>query len=435
MSASFHDSHLDALKEQYPETPDSIILKTDVLREGLRYTKELGEIGKWAIQSSAFLSREDIPDDEESTDYVLCVPNQMMLRDDTRINTELDRNSPYTIRKEGENRFVLCRNEEPITEATFPKRAEFKQTLSDGSSVFDALGQRAEACVALVHSLFCEYAKNNEQCSFCFLGNTMAGLNLAEISAADFPTPTQSIEACAVASTEMTIQHAVVSGGAFVNTSLEAKSYAKTISKLRKAVGPKTRITAVCQAFDEDGWLLLKEAGADRVQPNLEVWDERFWPQIVPGKAKAVGKQEWIERLKSAVDIFGPGQVATNFVAGAEAAGGIGFNSLDEAIKSHLEGHSFLLSHRIVPIFGFLTKARGTKYENIELPPSEFYLTLGWERYRLMDEFGMFRWYRGGIDADFSCYKCVTHKTCQDYNRLLRRTEAGKESLHGGSRS
>ncbi len=418
MGEILSNPHLLDLKEQFPETPDSIILKADVLREGLRYTKDLGEAGQCAIPSGAFLSREQIPQ-EESDDFVLAVPCQMILEDDTRINTELDRNSPYAIRKEGDDRYALCRNEDPVAEVSFPRRPDFTQTLSNGSPIADSLGQRAEGCAAMVHSYFCEYAKKGDQCAFCFLGNTMAGLDLSDISAAGLPGPTQSIEACGLASKEIDLFHVVVSGGAFINTSLEAKSYAKTISALRKTIGPRARITAVCQAFDEDGWLLLKEAGADRVQPNLEVWDEKLWPQIVPGKDKAVGKAEWVERLKLAVDIFGVGEVATNFVAGAEATAGYGFSSLDKAVESHLEGYAELLSHSIVPVFGFLTKGRGTKYDGIELPSTEFYLKLGWERTKLMEEFGMYRHYRGGIDADFSCYKCVTHKTCQDYPRLL----------------
>ncbi len=424
MHISFSDAHLRKQKQNFPETPDSIILKADVLREGVRYTKDLGEAGQWAMPSGAFLSREDVPESEESGGHVLSVPNQMILGDDTRINTELDRNSPYTVRKEPEGEYVLCRDDEPVAEVSFLPRATFDRNLSDGSAIADALGQRAEGCAAIVHSLFCEYAKNGDQCTFCYLGNTVAGLNLADISAADLPTPSQSIEACALASKEIDLVHVVVSGGAFINTSLEAKSYAKTISALRKGIGPRARVTAVCQAFDEDGWLLLKEAGADRVQPNLEVWDEKFWPAIVPGKEKAIGKKEWIERLKTAVDIFGVGEVATNFVAGAEAAAGLGFKDSTEALDSHLEGYASLLTHGIVPIFGFLTKARGTKYESMELPPTEFYLKLGWERTRLMEEFGMFRRYSGGGDSDFCCYKCVTHKTCQDYPRLLGLAEA-----------
>lgn len=426
MSIDLSNSRLQKQKQDFPETPDSIILKADVLREGVRYTQDLGEAGQWAMPSGAFLSREDIPESEQSSSFVLSVPNQMVLENDMRINLELDRASPYTVRKEADGGHVLCRDDEPVVEVSFLPNPEFKQTLANGSPIADALGQRAEGCIALVHSLFCEYARDGEQCTFCFLGATVAKMNLAGASAADFPTPSQSIEACALAAKEIDLFHVVVSGGAFKNTALEAKSYARTVRKVREAAGPNARISVVCQAFDEDGWVLLKEAGADRVQPNLEVWDEKFWPVVVPGKAKAIGRKEWIERLKTAVDIFGPGDVATNFVAGAEAVAGMGFSSPTEAIESHLDGYAYLLSHDIVPIFGFLTKGRGTKYESMQLPPTEFYLKLGWERTRLMEEFGMFKRYSGGIDADFSCYQCVTHKTCQDYPRLLGLNEPVK---------
>ena len=414
MAYDFSDPHLSELKNSFPETPDSIILKADVLREGLRYTKELSEIGQWAIPGSAFLSRETTPAEEAPDDGTIAIPNQMVLADDTRINTELDHSSPYMIRKTGENAYAICRDDQAIADVSFLRRPQFKQVLSDGTPVEETLGQRAEICVALVHTAFCEYARNDDQCAFCILGNRMAGRKLN-----DLPGPKKNIEACALASREIDIRHVVVSGGAFINTALEAKSYARTISAIREAVGPEARVTAVCQAFDETGWRLLKEAGASRVQPNLEVWEESLWETIVPGKARNIGKAEWIERLKSAVDVFGVGDVATNFVAGSELVSDTAFSSSEDVLASHLEGYTFLLKHDIVPVFGFLTKARGTRYHTMALPPTEFYLRLGWERTMLMKESGMFGNYSGGIDADFSCYKCVTHKTCQDYPRLM----------------
>jgi hypothetical protein len=387
-----------------------------VLRQGLRFTPELGEIGAWALPSQAFLSREDVPEGEPGGS-VLSVPNQMILEDDTRINTELDRSSPYAVRSDGEGRYLLCRRDEPLTRLGFAPRPDFEATLSDGSPVAGPLGQRAEHCVAVVHSLFCEYARNGDPCSYCFLGGVQTGAGRGTRGRG--PSPRRSIEACAVAAREIGIDHVVVSGGAFVDTSLEVRSYVKTISALREVVGPATRITAVCQAFDEPGWTSLKRAGADRVQPNLEVWDDDLWPKIIPGKAKAIGKVEWIERLKLAVDVFGVGEVATNFVAGAELVDADGLRGPSEALNSHIESYEYLLRHSIVPIFGFLTKARGTRYEKVELPPTDFFLRLGWERTQLMRDSGMFANYRDGIDSDFSCYKCVTHKTCQDYPRLM----------------
>jgi hypothetical protein len=93
------DAHLSELKQNFPETPGSIMLRADVLREGLRFTRDRAEIGKRAMPSQAFLSREDVPD-AEFQGVFLTVPNQLVLGDDTRINNELDRNSPYTVQRD-----------------------------------------------------------------------------------------------------------------------------------------------------------------------------------------------------------------------------------------------------------------------------------------------------------------------------------------------
>lgn len=417
MVETWQDPHLSRLQDEFPDTPPSIVLKADVLRAGVRFTPELAEAGAWAIPSSAFLSREDVPDGGPGGGMV-SVPSQLLLEDGTRINAELDRASPYEVRG-GSGGHVLCRSGAPLAPLEFEPRPQLEGTLSDGSPIERALGQRANGCVALVHSMLCEYARDHEPCAYCFLGSTVAGLDLSHLSARDVPRPRQSLEACARAAGQIQIDHVVVSGGAFLDTRLEARSYVKTITSLRDVLGPDARITAVCQAFDEDGWRRLKDVGADRVQPNLEVWAERLWPAIVPGKARAVGKAGWLQRLRWAVDVFGVGNVATNFVAGAECVDAAGFPTPEAAVDSHVEAYETLLADGIVPIFGFLTKARGTRYEHAELPPTEFFLRLGWERTQLVRQAGLFDVYARAGGCDFPCPRCVTHKTCHDYPRLL----------------
>lgn len=419
------DDRLTDLKDSFPETPDTIVLKTDVLREGISFSPEMAEAGSWSIPGSAFLSREGIPN-RESYGPDARVPNQMILDDDTRINTELERTSPYAIRGNREEGYMLCRHDQPITGISFAERPVFAGELSDHSPIAPSLGQRAEHCAAIVHTVFCEYGRDGEECTYCFLGSVQTPRAIETGNRIRGTNHRRTIEACAAAAKQIRLDHIVVSGGALVDTDLEVKSYVKTISALRAAVGPDTRITAVCQAFDESGWRALKEAGASRVQPNLEIWDENLWEKVVPGKAKAIGKGLWIERLQRAVDVFGVGEVATSFVAGIELCDSRIAYKEDRALASSREAYETLLDLQIVPMFGMLTKARGTRYEHVELPHTEYYLRLGWERTRQMGQSGMFERYTSGVDSDFSCYKCVTHKTCQDYPRLMGLNDSAK---------
>jgi hypothetical protein len=95
----------------------------------------------------------------------------------------------------------------------------------------------------------------------------------------------------------------------------------------------------------------LKDLGVTNVCFDLEVWDEDLWSQLLPGKAKAVGRKEWLRRLDDAVDVFGRGHVGTNFVAGFECAPRAGFMSQENALESYTGGFRELVERGIVPCF------------------------------------------------------------------------------------
>ena len=54
--------------------------------------------------------------------------------------------------------------------------------------------------------------------------------------------------------------------------------------------------------------------------PNYEVWDERLFQLISPGKERYVGRAEWHRRIFDAAEVFGARNVIPNFVAGVEMA-------------------------------------------------------------------------------------------------------------------
>ena len=54
--------------------------------------------------------------------------------------------------------------------------------------------------------------------------------------------------------------------------------------------------------------------------PNYEVWDKRLFELYCPGKERYVGREEWHRRILDSAEVFGPGNVIPNFVAGIEMA-------------------------------------------------------------------------------------------------------------------
>jgi len=60
------------------------------------------------------------------------------------------------------------------------------------------------------------------------------------------------------------------------------------------------------------------ETGVKYIQFNIEVWGEEYFKEAVPGKHKYYSFDFYVKALKYAVDVFGEGNVRTNFVLGIQ---------------------------------------------------------------------------------------------------------------------
>jgi hypothetical protein len=79
----------------------------------------------------------------------------------------------------------------------------------------------------------------------------------------------------------------------------------------------------------------VKQSGASFYMANLEIWDESYFRDICPGKAR-YGRNRFIDMLLQAVNVFGAGNVWCNFVCGLEP------------LDLQLQGYSILAGEGIV---------------------------------------------------------------------------------------
>jgi hypothetical protein len=126
--------------------------------------------------------------------------------------------------------------------------------------------------------------------------------------------------------------------------------------------------------YNDEGWERLHDTGVGAIQPNMEVWDEKLFKWICPGKDKHIGYDEWIRRTIRAVDFWGRGRVHPNFVLGVEMAKPHGFDDVSSALKSTLGGWDFLMSHGVLPRYNLWTLEAGSAFENHPAPPLEFFV-------------------------------------------------------------
>lgn len=415
-------NRLAALRAQFPHVPRSIVVKTDVLREGVRWTPELTKIGKWALPQIHFIfewDHDDVHRKEDVAEGWITVPQTFCLPDGTNVLIKLDADSPYEVRYDGDGAYWLYRDGTAVEQVLFPPRPEwFTKRTRDGSLMCKVAGGNGECVFSVLNVSFCQYFSANQQCRFCTIVPTQdrnRELGMGKLSAR---SRERIIETFNTAAAEDNIQHFCLSGGGMFDRSQEASYFIDLVQTLRDAEGYQGQPFLIAsQAFDPEDARRLHEAGEGTIQIGypMEVWDEELFPVVCPGKASHVGRNRWLDNMCHAVEIFGRGNVGTNLVAGVETAAPDRFAHEDEALQSTLDGFRWLSRHDIRPAFSPWTVAPGSAWEDKQPPGTHYYLTLGWELYNLQKQYNLT--YKVGIDA--GCYKCGVYTIPRDFPRLI----------------
>jgi hypothetical protein len=288
------------------------------------------------------------------------------------------------------------------------------------AAVFQQLSNECVVGCVLRH---CQYFNTGDDCRFCSFNPTfeqdLEG-GLERLISLDLDDVTDTIYAIAK---EGKIRHLNLSGGALIDSSLEAEAYRKvfgTVKKVLDELGLKIDFRATCQAYEKQDNEKLKEAGVQNVITPMEVWDKKLWPVIAPGKAKFVGRENWMRRMVEAVEVFGRGHVDTNFVVGAELVPppSDGGKTYSEGIKSVLEGYEWCLQNGIKPRHTFLWRSTGARFQDEKVLTTEYCLSIGYERYKLVNKYNMHHSPDDPVGTGY-CYKCKWFMTDIDHHRLL----------------
>lgn len=397
-----HSHRLQDLMDQFPEVPRSIVLKTDVLREGIRFTPEILEIGKWALPEflawdpDVYKQYKNLSDDLIREGWA-SLP--MAFHFTNGVNTKIvydfirRTTSPYEIRRHEAETFFLYRDGEPIEAIFFDRRPQWLSRRFPDGRAFPAV-----FCLASPNALlgfpikFCAYYRPQDICRFCCLNPP--GVNLPQkLKKGTFIDAPRYGEAYEAAIEEFDVQYICFTGGALSDRSKEAGRYAEVVSevdRIRKEKGKHTIVQVMSVALGREEQQRIHDAGADEVSFNMEVWKESLWPEIVPGKAKDVGRGPWVERLLVAREVFGARRACTQFVVGVEKVSPRGFHSFHEGTQSVLEGIEWCCRNGIRPNTTTWFNTPGSLYEENQPPPTEYFLTIAVERHKLMTKYGMY---------------------------------------------
>ncbi len=412
---------IEELQAKFPTIPRAIVIKTDVLREGIHPNELLTKIGPHSFPHFLVWNTDHpwnplIPG---SGGDVRAIPWNFILEDGhTPVVCRLDPASPYEIRLVGGQGFVLYRDGEPIEPVRFEHGAKWIfQPTRDGTmmgSVFLSWTREALLGCAL---RYCEYSKTGDQCVYCCLDAEASQFKEFGFKLELSVKPANAAEAYRAAYEETgSIRQVSFTGGSLLNTKKEMERYIALYSALRDErdrMGADTQFYACVTAPpDRDILRRLHDAGLNHIAPNMDCWEERLWPIIVPGKHKFVGRQFWIDSLLMCLEVYGVGMVGSAFVVGPEMVPPHGFKTLEEGIQSWSNCFEWCTSHHIIPMLIPWQKEVGSPWEHEVPPPTEYTLAVFRERHQRMLDTGLYR------IMDHNYYMGQAWDTNADFRRL-----------------
>jgi len=400
---------LARLTEQYPSLPTAVTLKTALLSLGVRFDPLLTEAAKTALP--------DFRPHKLRDGASVQIPYLMILESGSLVRLRCREESPFTLIRDNGG-FTLLDGGERVVGFTFAGRPPWHgRTAADGTPLErSGLNQHGDMMV-LNLAPACEYwstpmkksesmadaPKGSHRCGFCGYGLPDERSRALGQEQARPQVPRDVLQRAAEAvrvGAEMGANHLYLTGGSMTDPNLEADRYLSIVEAVRGAAR-SVYLAVGSQALPVQRLPEFKEAGADGVCFNLEVWDRDVWDRVCPGKARFIGREVWEESLVEAVGIFGEGNVYSAFVIGAEMVLDESLARPEVALRSNLDGARWLLSRGIHPIFSLFWPFVGTDMEAAAGPGLHFLLRLFDGVYQLRRELNK------PFPGNLACKRCL----------------------------
>jgi hypothetical protein len=369
---------IEQLYRQFPDVHPNIVLKTDVLRQGI-------DISPAAMQN--FRQRDDLLwkgfhlfsyDFGKTKVYGDRVPRIIHLEDGCPIMVRTSEDTPYLLDVAGDH-FVIRENGEIIADKVWCERKpRWYDMRTEGGIQMAAVAQGNCRLVFVTMNKFCEFWNGGHECLFCNINTTLKDQKRGGEDVAARIPPEVIAE---VVKTAIGVDHhyigLIITGGTILTTykrQTELEFYITRLNAIREKLQVWIPTTVQIAPYDDEGLKRLRETGFGSIQHNMEVWDRKLFQWMCPGKDKFIGYDEWIKRTIRAVDFWGRGRVNPNFVLGIEMARPHGFEDVGAAVKSTAAGWDFFMEHGVLPRFNLWTREAGSAFADQPAPPLEFFM-------------------------------------------------------------
>jgi biotin synthase-related radical SAM superfamily protein len=368
-------------------------LKAELLVEGIQATPvALKEVGKKYKEQNHGLFGWDFEDHAG-----IGLPDDFLLPDGTVVQFRKNSRSPYQVTVE-ENDLMLSNGKGKICKVEWIPRPAYYVKETTHRRPMVKIGQiGGEDCLFFCYQNYCSHFSKKEECLFCNLVSTSrtydSVLKMKE---------TEDIgEVAKAAFAEGRVKHVLLTGGCF-NHQKEMERVADILKSIRAQTGleriPGTILPSPAKGEDE-----IKEyydTGIKAIGFSMEIWDEKIYEAICPGKSKNMSHENFIRSIRIAAKIFGGGNVYGVFVMGLEPK-----NTFLQGVKEITS-----LGANVVPFVW--SPNPGSKLEGHRAPTSQWFVETVLEASEIV--------HRAQLPSgtENHCYRCDGNSLLHDALRI-----------------
>jgi len=381
-------AELERMFAMFPDMPKEAVIKQDILRQGVSFAEGALQVASGYKPKDYFIFSFDLVPLKEMREFeAYRSPEEIRLTGGpydllpTIVSVRVNPGSPYRCDLH-EGRLALICEGTTLAYLEFPPIPEYYNHAMPGGKKISEIAPAIEWGYLIYLTVYrlCQYWGKTEECRFCDLNENYRqqreqGREYTAVKSLD-----DVVEAMALINEHDTVSRAYTVTGGSITTTLhgmrEGEWYARYAEAIESRFAGRWIPKAVVQALPKDEARMLKEAGYRIYHPNYEVWDRDIFSWICPGKERYVGRDEWMNRILDAAEIFGPERVIPNFVGGVEMARPHGFTDIDRAVASTTEGLEFFMSRGVIPRFTTWCPEPTSDLGRQEGPPLEYFVKL-----------------------------------------------------------
>lgn len=334
---------------------EAIRLKTELLIEGLTITDEaMATVGHGGLEKVFWVFEMTPVTHKGSGDGTRPLPNDMLLPYDLYVDVRYNPESPFKVHSSA-NAIILLKNGREVCEVRWPTRPDFydKKTKT-GELMKKVASMRGDCGLRVCFDNACSYFAKDEQCKFCNIVPARQRNRDHVVTVKEAEDVYEVVKEAII--DNPVCSHLAMTAGAAKDDGLG--NLPAILERLKPLLEIKNFpiVTAITATRNIEETRYLCSTGISSVAFNLEIWDEKLFHEICPGKTRRIGRGRWIEALKEARDLLKPARALSSFVVGLEPK------------ESVLQGIDYLSSEGIWPIMSPFIPMVGTEYEG-KTPP------------------------------------------------------------------